>query len=97
MKKIVDLDKFHKHCDEHFSRLDTADRYEQGKGIGLLMAFDWLEKQPDAEEKHGKWLPTKEDNIRKCSLCGAQEGEGTAVVGCYCWRCGANMDLGGEE
>lgn len=99
MKKIVDLDKFHKYCDECFSRLDTTDHYEQGERIGLIMALDWLNAQPEAEEeKRGKWIDLAEGDY-KCSNCNEilTIGEDChPIYDCglyYCPYCGAKMDL----
>ena len=103
MKKIVDLEKW----EEFVSKsLEQPTNLEGFYKIGLEnmanFATRWLELQPDAEEKHGKWIDLAEGDY-KCSYCNEilTTGEDYHPIydcGLYCCPyCGAKMDLGEEE
>ncbi len=53
------------------------------------------------KQSEGEWKPTSIPSyfggvIYECSLCGAKDGDHTAILGAYCWRCGAKMKGGAE-
>ena len=67
-----------------------------------LFALDDIPIADVVEVRHGKWLPTKASSyfggvIYECSLCNAHDGEYTSILGRYCWRCGAKMDVERRE
>ena len=48
--------------------------------------------------RHGYWIPIRDSfgkYFHKCSLCSNVDNKTTAVVGHYCWFCGAKMDAEG--
>ena len=73
------------------------------------MAYDstkWLEAQPDAEEKHGKWELIEDiiEDYARCTHCNEEYAcschstfEHWKRYAKYCPNCGAKMDLGEEE
>lgn len=73
---------------------------------GIHDGIDWgclrIIKAPAIEAeplRHGKWLPTNDENKKQCSRCEvihliAQYPNGDKN---YCPNCGAKMDGGGEE
>lgn len=70
-------------------------------GVAINIKDTVVMEQPVADVvrvKHGYWKPTKESSyfggiVYKCSLCEAKDGEHSKILGNYCWRCGAKMDL----
>lgn len=56
---------------------------------------DFLDNIPTvdvAEVRHGHWKHNI-DGRWECSNCGAHENLHTAILGRYCWCCGARLDL----
>lgn len=49
-----------------------------------------------APVRHGRWIEktVPVGKYFECSKCGAHENPHTAIIGGYCWRCGAKMDGG---
>lgn len=49
-----------------------------------------------APVRHGRWIEktVPVGKYFECSKCGAHENPHTAIIGGYCWRCGAKMDRG---
>ena len=102
MKKIVDFEKLKEICDKIIM---AGIIYDNDKRAALNYVNDWLEAQPDAEEKHGKWV-RKDYTIStyaKCTNCNngfVCEGEWSFEIWSeymhYCPNCGARMDLGEE-
>ena len=44
---------------------------------------------------HGQWIEKTAHDRRQyfeCSNCGKQENKHTAIIGGFCWNCGAKMD-----
>jgi hypothetical protein len=104
MKKIVDIEKWNEFTSRLLDDLNMG-AYSTGAKHMAYDATKWLEAQPDAEEKHGKWV-RKDDIIStyaKCTNCNngfVCEGEWGFVFWSeymhYCPNCGAKMDLGEE-
>ena len=99
MKKIVDLDAWYfLHIEETEDLCEDYD-YDRGRKVSLDLVDDWLNAQPDAEEKRGKWIDLAEGDY-KCSSCNEifTIGEDChPIYDCglyYCPNCGAKMDLG---
>lgn len=98
MKKIVDMDKW------------FDDYYRAIYGVQNRVKFDpcyvhtikeinlWLDSQPDAEEKRGKWVLHK-DGSGTCTRCNTTQMHVWDMEGFqnYCGHCGASMYLGEEE
>lgn len=101
MKKIVDLEKWDEFYKEKTHRLIQYEHYDDGFGDAFDVVEYWLEDQPDAEEKHGKWIP-ESPYVWQCSACGELYAIGSwhplddSGMN-YCWTCGARMNLGEEE
>ena len=76
---------------------DFADSFIDSYDQAIFEAI--IEKTPTIEAepvKHGRWIEFKNPVIGRyftCSICGKDENHHTAVVGKYCWNCGAKMDL----
>lgn len=95
MKKIVDMEKWREFLEEQ-TKIIFQYEYLCGFGDALDVVANWLESQPDAEEKHGKWNFAIGYDINKkvqCQNCFKMAYEPTL----YCPNCGAKMDLGEEE
>lgn len=66
--------------------------------ISLRKARETISNFPAADVapvRHGRWIEKTAPAVRKyfeCSKCGAHENKHTAILGGYCWRCGARMD-----
>lgn len=101
MKKIIDIDEWNEFVSKS---LEYPTNLEGFYKIGLEnmanFATKWLELQPDAEEKHGKWKRVynrPKSIIFRCSLCGKESYKYIQEYSYpYCPNCGAKMDLGGE-
>jgi NADH pyrophosphatase NudC (nudix superfamily) len=102
MKKIVDLKKWNEFVSRLLDDLNMG-AYSTGAKHMAYDATKWLEAQPDAEEKHGKWeIDEKEsathvEMIYTCSACRNYDAWGECEKTKYCPNCGAKMDLGEEE
>jgi DNA-directed RNA polymerase subunit RPC12/RpoP len=99
MKKIVDLDKWKEFTSRLLDDLNMG-AYSVGAKHMAYDATKWLEAQPDAEEKHGKWKRVynrPKSIIFQCSLCGGEAYKYIQEYSYpYCPNCGAKMDLGEE-
>lgn len=63
-------------------------------GIAVGLQSDVLYPTIDPV-RHGHWIITEDAFGRKfgvCSECGNKDNVTTAVLGHYCWFCGAKMD-----
>lgn len=96
MKKIVDMDEWNEFLEEKTFTIFQYEGYICGFGDALDVVENWLDKQPEAEEKRGKWKFAIGYDINKkvqCQNCFKMAYEPTS----YCPNCGAKMYLGEEE
>lgn len=69
---------------------ETADRFRD--------CIDLLDSIPAADVtpvRRGRWIEKTAHDRRQyfeCSNCGKQENNQTAIIGGFCWNCGAKMD-----
>ena len=98
MKKIVDMEEWEKFYDEKMDDLyPYEDEWEDGHKDCLEIVNEWLQAQPDADKKRGKWRKSGYEEWA-CSCCNEYVciGEGYDTSDCmlyYCPNCGAKMDL----
>ena len=59
---------------------------------GFLSELDNIPTADVTPVVHGYWKRTIHGRW-ECSNCRAPENPHTAIKGCYCWRCGAKLDL----
>lgn len=64
----------------------------------IMLEIEEIPAADVAPVKHGRWIEKKVPvgKYFECSKCGAHENPHTAIIGGYCWRCGAKMDGGAE-
>ena len=73
-------------------------RYTEGWNDCLMRVKSMVSAAPAADVApvvHGWWIEKTAPACRryfKCSACGAQENQHTAIKGRFCWSCGARMD-----
>jgi len=96
MKKIVDMDKWDKFYWERMNDLDSDDSWENGQKVSIAIVDEWLDAQPDAEEKRGKWELGKSGCIYFCGNCRYLAFPRETREWRCCPNCGAKMDLGEE-
>ena len=97
MKKIVDMEKWHQRYKFVMNFYDERYSYEYGYMNATDHIDDWLEAQPNAEEKRGKWLNSGYERWA-CSCCGYvcigdNDYSPNDFMMHYCPNCGAKMDL----
>lgn len=106
MKKIVDMEKWHQYYKFVMNFYDERYQYEYGYMDATDNIDDWLDAQPNAEEKRGKWKLEDHEYVyyANCSYCnesflcdGEWDYDSWEKYMAYCPNCGAKMDLGEDE
>ena len=82
-QRCNDLDRRLWEIERKMNNIAVSSNHQQAKNIEKLL-----------EQKHGQWLPTNDDNKKRCSRCDvihliAQYPHGQIN---YCPNCGAKMD-----
>ena len=101
MKKIVDMDKWNEFCEAKIKQAKSYASFWDGVAANMQMTKEWMDNQPDAEEKRGKWRKSGYEEW-VCSCCnylciGSEDYAPNDFMMHYCPNCGAKMDLTEEE
>lgn len=100
MSRYIDADLLLAQC----RRNPLFEKTEEDKRM-VYIERSIIDATPTAdvvEVRHGEWLPTNIPTmfsgvIHECSICKAKDGEHSSILGYYCWRCGAKMDVERSE
>lgn len=102
--KLIDADALHEQLEEIRQEMLEENTLNSDFSAAVIETVqdEYLRNMPPVDAApvvHGRWLPTNDDNKKKCSQCDvihliAQYPHGQAN---YCPNCGAKMDGGNED